>query len=80
MNREKVIQFIKSVVALEEQMEPFKESLKDLKANYKENGWLDAKEQQMVMQAYRLYKKEQDVDEIAEITQMFQEEGLNGDS
>ena len=33
-------EFAKSLVAIEECIQPFKDQLKDLKGNYVQNGWL----------------------------------------
>jgi len=51
-----IIDFIKSMVALDESILPFKEQRKDLKKQYKENKWLDAKEQKSALQALRLLR------------------------
>lgn len=64
-----MIDFIKSVQALEEAMAPFKEQLKDLKKNYKENEWLDAKQQKMAIKIHRMIKDEVDMSEFVDLYQ-----------
>ena len=54
--------YIKTFVALEEAMEPFKEQRKDLRESYNENGWLTKEEMRLAVKAYRLYKSEIDMD------------------
>ena len=41
---ERIVDYIKSIAAIEEAIEPFKEQKKALKTNYVENGWLDKEE------------------------------------
>ena len=62
-----MIDFIKSVKAIEEAMAPYKEQLKDLKANYKENEWLDAKQQRTAVKIHRMIKDDVDMDEFIDL-------------
>ena len=64
-----MIDFIKSVKALEDAMAPYKEQLKELKANYKEQEWLDAKQQKMAMKIYRMIDDEVDLAEFVDLYQ-----------
>lgn len=64
-----MIDFIKSIKALEEAMAPFKEQLKDLKKNYKENEWLDAKQQKMAIKIHRMIEDEVDMSEFVDLYQ-----------
>ena len=41
---ERIVDYIKSVSAIDEALEPFKEQKKALKTNYVENGWLNKDE------------------------------------
>lgn len=54
--------YIKTFVAIEDAMEPFKEQRKDLRESYSENGWLSKEEMRLAVKAYRLYKSETDMD------------------
>ena len=58
--------YIKTFVALEEAMEPFKDQRKDLRESYAENGWLTKEEMRLAVKAYRLYKSETDMEILAD--------------
>ena len=64
-----MIDFIKSIKELNDAMQPFKDQLKDLKANYKEQEWLDAKQQKMAMKIYRMIDDEIDMAEFVDLYQ-----------
>ena len=64
-----MIDFIKSIKELNDAMQPFKDQLKDLKANYKEQEWLDAKQQKMAMKIYRMIDDEVDLSEFVDLYQ-----------
>ena len=59
---EHLANYIKTFVAIEDAMEPFKEQRKDLRESYDENGWLTKQEMRLAVKAYRLYKSETDMD------------------
>lgn len=59
---EHLANYIKTFVALEDAMEPFKEQRKDLRESYDENGWLTKQEMRLAVKAYRLYKSETDME------------------
>lgn len=59
-----VINYLKSMVALEEAMEPFKEQKKELRDEYVENNWLTKDEIWSAVKAFRLYKKAADMDDL----------------
>jgi len=59
-----ITMFIKSLVAIEEAMEPFKDQKRDLRTNYVENGWLTKEELRMAVRAYRLMKNDTDIDQL----------------
>ena len=61
---ELIIRYAKSLDEVERAMEPFKEHKKELKASFLENGWLTKDEMSMVLKAYRMMKKEEDLGEI----------------
>ena len=73
-----VKEYIRSLVAIEEAMEPYKEQKRDLRAEYRENGWLDTDEIRAAVKAYRLFKDNVNIDEVVENFEMFS--GGNGDS
>ena len=61
---ERIVDYIKSVAAIDEALEPFKEQKKALKTNYVENGWLDKEEIKMAMKAYKMIKDDVDLDQL----------------
>ena len=65
-----VKEYIRSLVAIEEAMEPYKEQKRDLRTEYRENGWLDTTEIRAAVKAYRLFKGNVDIDEVYDNFQM----------
>ena len=61
---ELVINYIKSMLALEQAMEPFKEQKKDLRSEYIKQGWLTKDEIWSAIKAYRLYETGADMDDL----------------
>lgn len=61
---ERVRDFVKSLSAIEQAIEPFKEQLRDLKKNYVSNKWLDKKDLKLALKAYRLVKDDTDIGEL----------------
>ena len=59
-----VINYLKSMIALEEAMEPYKEQKKDLRDEYIENKWLTKDEIWSAVKAFRLYNKAADMDDL----------------
>ena len=59
-----VVNYIKSMLALEQAMEPFKEQKKELRNEYIEQGWLSKNEIWSAVKAYRLYEKGADMDDL----------------
>lgn len=64
---ERIKDFIKSIRAVEQAMEPFKEQKRDLRKNYVENGWLDKNEMRNLIKAMRLVKDETDFDALQQM-------------
>ena len=64
-----MIDFIKSIKELNDAMQPYKDQLKDLKQNYKEQEWLDAKQQKMAMKIYRMIDDDIDLAEFVDLYQ-----------
>ena len=48
-------------------MQPFKDQMKDLKQNYKENEWLDAKQQKMAMKIHSMIDDEVELSEFIDL-------------
>jgi hypothetical protein len=66
---ERMRDFVKSLTAIEDAMQPYKEQRSDLKKNYVENGWLDKKDMKLLTKALRLVKDDTDIDELIEVYQ-----------
>ena len=60
-------EYITSIRALEDAMEPFKEQKRELRKEYDDNGWLNKDEQRMVVRAYRLLKDDIDIGELIDM-------------
>ena len=61
-----VVDFIKAFQAIEDEMEPYKEHKRDLRKNYVQNGWLTSNELRQAVRAYRMLKKDDDIDQFAD--------------
>tara|TARA_R110000824_G_scaffold134691_5_gene297712 strand:+ start:351 stop:653 length:303 start_codon:yes stop_codon:yes gene_type:complete len=59
-----IINYLKSMVAIEEAIEPYKEQKKELRAEYVENEWLSKDDIWAAVKAFRLYKQAADLDEL----------------
>jgi len=62
-----MVEYIQSLQAIEEAMEPFKEQKRELKENYKENAWLSKEELSMAVKAYRLIKNDTDLSALIDM-------------
>ena len=61
---EHVINYVKSLAAIEEAMEPFKEQKRGLKNNYIENGWLTREDISLAVKAFRMIQKKTDPEQL----------------
>jgi|TARA_Y100000593_G_C4248738_1_gene306030 deoxyribodipyrimidine photolyase len=59
-------EYIRSLNAIEEAMEPLKEQKRDLRDEFRENGWLNTDEIRAAVKAYRLYKGKHNIDDIVD--------------
>ena len=65
VNKEnRITDYVKSLAAIEEAMEPYKEQKRALKTNYVENGWLEKDEISVAVKAYRLMKSDIDIEQL----------------
>ena len=65
--QEKMIEYIRSLRAIEDAMEPFKEQKRELKAEFKEQGWLTGDEISLTVKAYRMMTADVDMDQFLSI-------------
>ena len=63
----KIVEYIRSLKALEDAMEPYKEQKRELRKDFKEQGWLTAEEISLTVKAYRMMKSEVDIEELVKI-------------
>ena len=71
-------EYVRSLNAIEEAMEPYKEQKRDLRKEFKENGWLSTDEIRAAVKAYRLYKGKFNIDEITDNFRLLTGEEENG--
>ena len=60
----RITDYIQSMAAIEESMEPYKEQKRALKGNYVENGWLSKEEISLAVRAYRMVKGDVDMEQL----------------
>jgi hypothetical protein len=63
---EKMVEFIRSLRAIEDAIEPYAEQKRELRKEYKEEGWLTGDEISMTVKAYRMMKSDIDMDELVD--------------
>ena len=61
-----VKEYIRSLAAIEECIEPYQEQKRELRTEFRENGWLDTDEIRAVVKAYRLFKQKYNIDEVVD--------------
>ena len=65
--QEKMVEYIRSLRAIEDAMEPFKEQKRELKVDFKENGWLTGEEISLTVKAYRMMTADVDMEQFLSI-------------
>ena len=61
-----VKEYIRSLSAIEECIEPYQEQKRELRTEFRENGWLGTDEIRAAVKAYRLYKGKFNIDEVVD--------------
>ena len=59
-----VLEYLRSLNAIEEAMEPFKEQKRQLRTEFREQGWLNTDEIRAAVKAYRLFKGKVNIDDV----------------
>jgi len=59
-----VLEYIRSLVAIEEAIEPYKEQKRELRTEYREQGWLNTDVIRAAVKAYRLFKGKVNIDDV----------------
>ena len=61
-----VKEYIRSLAAIEECIEPYQEQKRELRSEFRSNGWLNTDEIRAAVKAYRLFKGKINIDEVVE--------------
>tara|TARA_A100001011_G_C14058551_1_gene735118 strand:+ start:564 stop:818 length:255 start_codon:yes stop_codon:yes gene_type:complete len=61
-----VKEYIRSLAAIEDCIEPYQEQKRELRAEFRNNGWLNTDEIRAAVKAYRLFKGKVNIDEVVE--------------
>ena len=61
-----VKEYIRSLKAIEDCIEPYQEQKRELRAEFRNNGWLNTDEIRAAVKAYRLFKDKVNIDEVVE--------------
>ena len=75
-----VLEYIRSLNAIEEAIEPYKEQKRELRTEYREQGWLNTDEIRAAVKAYRLFKGKVDIEDVYDNFKMLSGEGTPEDS
>jgi|TARA_R110000764_G_scaffold237267_1_gene333265 hypothetical protein len=59
-----VLEYIRSLVAIEEAIEPYNEQKRELRIEYREQGWLNTDEIRAAVKAYRLFKGKVNIEDV----------------
>ena len=69
-----VIDYLKSLIALEEAMEPYKEQKRELRGEYIENNWLTKDDIWAAVKAFRLYNATADMDDLNDMFELIEKQ------
>jgi hypothetical protein len=72
-----VKEYIRSLAAIEECIEPYQEQKRELRSEFRENGWLNTDEIRAAVKAYRLFKQKYNIDEVVENFEMISDGSEN---
>tara|TARA_R110000824_G_scaffold92217_2_gene223848 strand:+ start:4936 stop:5190 length:255 start_codon:yes stop_codon:yes gene_type:complete len=70
-----VKEYIRSLSAIEDAMEPYKDQKRDLRKEFRDNSWLNTDEIRAAVKAYRLYKGKFNIDEVVDNFRLLAGEG-----
>jgi hypothetical protein len=76
--RNYLFNFLRSMIELKNAIEPFQEQQKELKKEFAEKGWLTKEEQALILKAYAMAKKDQDLSQLQEIFNAVNDERERG--
>lgn len=75
-----VLEYIRSLVAIEEAIEPYKEQKRELRTEFREQGWLNTDEIRAAVKAYRLFKGKVNIDDVYDNFKMLSGESTPEDA
>ena len=61
-----VKEYIRSLKAIEDCIEPYQEQKRELRSEFRNNGWLNTDEIRAAVKAYRLFKGKINIDEVVQ--------------
>ena len=61
-----VKEYIRALAAIEDCIEPYQEQKRELRSEFRQNGWLNTDEIRAAVKAYRLFKGNVNIDEVIE--------------
>ena len=61
-----VKEYIRSLSAIEQCIEPYQEQKRELRSEFRTNGWLSTDEIQSAVKAYRLFRGNFNIDEVVD--------------
>ena len=70
-----VKEYIRSLKTIEDCIEPYQEQKRELRSEFRENGWLNTDEIRAAVKAYRLFKGNFNIDEIVDNFNLLTGEG-----
>jgi len=73
-----IVEYIKALKAIEDEMEPYKEHKRDLRANYVSNGWLTKDEMRQAVRAFRMIAKGDDIEQFSEYYEQLNKKLVGG--
>ena len=76
---EHMVDYIKTLSAIETAMEPFKDQRRDLREDYYETGRLPKEEMRLAVKAYRFMKQDLDLDEMKNIISRLKLKGVRSE-
>lgn len=72
-----VVDFIRTLAAIETAMEPYKESKRELRKSYKDNSFLTGHEMQQAVRAYRAIQNDIDLDDLKAVKELLNKKGMS---
>mgnify|MGYP005997895081 CR=1 FL=1 len=75
---EKMVVCISNIKTIEDAMEPYKEQKRELREEFKRQGWLTKEEISTTVKAYRMMKNDVDLEQFVELYQTLLERSGRG--